>query len=149
MLQQVYQEQTLSRSTVFLWHQRFKEGREDVEDDPRSGRPSTSRNETNIELVKKMVHGNCWLTVLLISNELGLNQNSVWQIITEDLGMCKICAKMVPKLLNYDQKMRHMQVCHDIFKNFDSNLDFLKKVITGDKTRVFEYDLKTKCQTFH
>ena len=55
MLQQVYQEQTLSRSTVFLWHQRFKEGREDVEDDPRGGRPSTSRNETFFD-VRGMVH---------------------------------------------------------------------------------------------
>ena len=55
MLQQVYQEQTLSRSTVFLWHQRFKEGREDVEDDPRGGRPFTSRNETFFD-VRGMVH---------------------------------------------------------------------------------------------
>ena len=27
MLQHVYKEQTLSRSTVFLWHKRLKEGR--------------------------------------------------------------------------------------------------------------------------
>ena len=37
MLPQVYNEQTSSRSTVFLWHKRFKEGRGDVEDDPRCG----------------------------------------------------------------------------------------------------------------
>ena len=55
MLQQVYQEQTLSRSTVFLWHKRFKEGCEDVENDPRGGRPSTSRNETIFD-VRGMVH---------------------------------------------------------------------------------------------
>ena len=52
MLQQVYQEQALSRSTVFLWHKRFKE---EHEDDPRDGRPSTSRNETFF-YVKGMVH---------------------------------------------------------------------------------------------
>ena len=46
MLQQVYQEETLSRSTIFLWHKRFKEGREDVEDNLRGGKPSTSINET-------------------------------------------------------------------------------------------------------
>ena len=51
MLQQVYQEQTLSRSTVFPWHKRFKEG----EDDPRGGRPSTSRNETFFD-VRGMIH---------------------------------------------------------------------------------------------
>ena len=54
MLQQVYQEQTLSRS-VFLWHKRFKEEREDGEDDSRGGRPSTSRNETFFD-IKGMVH---------------------------------------------------------------------------------------------
>ena len=55
MLQQVYQDQTLSRSTVFLWHKRFKDGREDVEDDPRGGRPCTSRNETFFD-VRGMAH---------------------------------------------------------------------------------------------
>ena len=57
MLQQVYKEQILSRATVFLWHKRFQERREDVGDDPRCGRLSTSRNEANVELVKKMVRG--------------------------------------------------------------------------------------------
>ena len=73
-------------------------------------------------------------------NYFGLNRNSVWQIITEDLGMRKVCAKMVPKLLNNDQKMRRIQMSQDILENFDSNPNFLKKVITGDETWVFEYD---------
>ena len=63
MFEQVYKEQTLSHSTVSLWHKRFKEGCEDVADDPGCGRPSTSRNETNVELVKKIVLGDRWLTV--------------------------------------------------------------------------------------
>ena len=149
MLQQVYQQQTLCCSIVFLWHKRFKEGHEDVEDDPRGRRPSTSSNETNVKLVKKIVHGDCLLTVRLISDKLGLNQNNLWQIITEDLGMRKVWAKMVPKLLNNGQKMWHMQVCQDILQNFDSNPDFLKKVITGDETWVFEYDPETKHQSLH
>ena len=63
MLQQVYQEQTLSRSPVFLWYKRFTEGSEDVKDNPNCGRPSISRNKTSVELVKQMVHGNHRLTV--------------------------------------------------------------------------------------
>ena len=55
MLQQVYREQTLCRLTIFIWHKRFKEGPEDVEDDPRGGRPSTSRNEALFD-VRGMVH---------------------------------------------------------------------------------------------
>ena len=37
MLQQLYGEETMSRTRAFDWHKRFKEGREEVEDDPRSG----------------------------------------------------------------------------------------------------------------
>ena len=97
VLEKVYEEH-LSHSTVSHWHKRFKEGCEDVENDPRCGRSSTSRNETNVELVKKIVRGDRRLTVQLISDELILNRNSIWQIITEDLGMCKVCAKMIPHL---------------------------------------------------
>ena len=97
MLQKVYGDDTMSRSRVFVWCKRFKEGREDVEDDPRSGRPSTSRNEANVERVKQMVRGDRRLTVRQIADELGMNHNSVWKIITEDLGMQKVCAKMVPR----------------------------------------------------
>ena len=73
MLQQVYKERTLFHGTVFLWHERFKEGRED---DSRCGRPSTSRNEANVELVKKMERKDRRLIVGLISDELGLSRNS-------------------------------------------------------------------------
>ena len=41
MLQQVYGEDALKERTVFKWVQRFREGREDLKDDTRSGRPST------------------------------------------------------------------------------------------------------------
>ena len=54
--------------------------------------------------------------------------------------MHKVCAKVVPKLLNDDQKMQQMQVCQDILKNFNSTPDLLKKAFTGDETWVFEYD---------
>ena len=42
-----------------------------------------------------------------------------------------------------------MQICQDILENFDSNPAFLKKVITGDETWVFEYDPETKRQSLH
>ena len=89
----------MSRSRVFEWHKQFKEGRKDVEDDSRSGRPSMSRTADNVERVKQMVRGDHWLTVRMIADELEINRDSVWKTITEDLGMQKICAKMVPKLL--------------------------------------------------
>jgi hypothetical protein len=34
-----YDEHAMKKSGVFKWHRRFKEGQEDVQDDPRSGQP--------------------------------------------------------------------------------------------------------------
>ena len=40
---------------IFLWYNRFKEGHEDVNDDARSSRMSTSTTYENIAAVKKMI----------------------------------------------------------------------------------------------
>ena len=53
LLQQAYSEDAMGRTQVFDWFGRFKEGRTSVESDPRSGRPSTSRNEEMITKVRK------------------------------------------------------------------------------------------------
>ena len=39
---------------------------------------------------------------------------------SEDLGMKKICAKMVPKLLNVGQKERRVRVCQDILEQLET-----------------------------
>ena len=46
------------RTQIQLWYNRFKEGREDVNDDARPGRPNTSTTDENIEAVKKMILDN-------------------------------------------------------------------------------------------
>lgn len=51
MLTVAFGESTMSRTQVQLWYNRFKEGREDVNDDARPGRPSTSTTDENIGVV--------------------------------------------------------------------------------------------------
>ena len=133
MLQQVYGEETMSHTPAFEWHKSFKEGREEVEDDPRSGRPSTSRTADNIERVKQMVRAECRLTVRMIAEELSINKDTVWSIVTENLEMCKVCAKMVPKLLVEDQKQQRITVCQDIIERLEDDPDLLGRVITGNE----------------
>ena len=54
-LQRAYGEHSLSRAQVFRWHKSFLEGREQVEDDPRAGRTSTSKTDDNVERVRCLV----------------------------------------------------------------------------------------------
>ena len=48
----------MTRSQVQLWHKRFKEGREDVNDDLHPRRLSTATADEDIEAVKKMILDN-------------------------------------------------------------------------------------------
>ena len=58
-----------------------------------------------------MVHTDHLLTMRMIAEELSINKDTVWSIITENLEMRKVCAKMVPKLLSKDQKQQRVTVC--------------------------------------
>ena len=76
LLQQAYREDAMGRTQVFDWFRRFKEGRTSVENDPHSGRPSTSRNEEMIAKVRTTVRNNRRLTVQEIADECGISMGS-------------------------------------------------------------------------
>lgn len=65
-LTEAYGDATLSRTMVFRWHKAFKEGRENVEDDPRSGRPISSTNDENVEVVRAVMVKDRRLSVRMI-----------------------------------------------------------------------------------
>ncbi|PRD36753.1 UNVERIFIED_CONTAM: hypothetical protein NCL1_07557 [Trichonephila clavipes] len=98
-LQQSYRDSVLSRAQVFRWFKAFSEGRESIEDEPRSKRPSVSKTAENVVRVRDLVHSDHRLTVRMIGEELNLNHTTVHQILNNELKMRKICAKMVPKNL--------------------------------------------------
>ena len=147
LLQEVYGDDIMSRTRLFEWHRRFKEGREEVKDNHRSGRPSTSRTDENVEHVRQKARSDRRLTVRMIADELGMNSGRVWRIITEDLGMRKFCAKMVPRLLNGGQNERRVQWCQDILELLETEPNLLKRVVAGDESWIFEFDPLTKRQS--
>ena len=92
----------------------FLEGREQVEEEPRAGRPSTSKTDNNVERVKSLVSSYRRLTLRMISIKLNLKRLTVQQILTQDLDMRKVCAKMVPKNLTTEQKANRRDVVLDL-----------------------------------
>ena len=62
LLQEVYGDDTMSRTRLFEWHRRFEEGREEVEDNHWSGRQSTTRTDENVERVRHKVRSDRRLT---------------------------------------------------------------------------------------
>jgi hypothetical protein len=70
------------------------------------------------------------MTVEIIADELQIGKTFVYSILTEDLEMRKICAKIVSKLLTPEQKLRRKQ-CFIDWKALEERDAFLERVITG------------------
>ena len=103
MLTVAYGEATFDRSNVYRWYKIFSEGREDVNDEERAGRPNTSTTDENIVEVKKIVLVNRRITVREVAEDLNISIGSWHSIFINDLGMTRVAVKFVPKLLNFDQ----------------------------------------------
>jgi len=87
---------------------------------------------------------NCQLTVRNIAEQVNTDRETVKKILTEDLDMRKVYAKMVPKKLTEEQKQRRVTIYQELLERQD---DILGHVITGDETWVYQYDPETKQQS--
>ncbi|KAL4104600.1 hypothetical protein QTP88_019894 [Uroleucon formosanum] len=148
-----YNREEYSNDTVktAAWHEFAKEinlsGREAIEDEPRSGRPLTAKTDKNVIRVRDLVRSDRRLRVKMIEEQLGLTHTTFHQILTNDLEMRKIYAKMVLKILSQDQKDNRRDRCLDILEHIENDPSFLERVITGDESWIFEYDPETKRQS--
>jgi predicted transcriptional regulator len=87
------------------------------------------------------------LTVQEIADEVGISTGSAHSILTEDLHMCRVVAKFVPKLLSQEQQQLRLEVMGDMLECENGDPEFLKTVITGDETWVHRYDKEIKVQS--
>lgn len=149
LLKEVFGDNCMSRTRVFEWHKRFSEGREEVEDDERTGRPVTSRIEENVKKVNEIVRKDRRLSLRMISDLSNIDRETVRKILHEDLKMTKVCAKMVPKNLTPEQKENRKNICIDIMQQLAADPGLLEKVVTCDETWIFQYDPETKRQSMH
>lgn len=147
MLQKAYGESALSRSRVFEWHKDFSEGREVVENLPHAARSSTSVNDDNVQKVKDIVLENRRVGIREIADHLSISYGSTQHILADILGMKRVAARLVPKELDFLQKWRRVEVAKEMLANVAEDPTFIKRIITGDETWVYEYDTETTQQS--
>jgi len=57
-----------------------------------------------------------------------IDRETVRKILTEDLNMRKVCAKMVPKELTKQKKQRRVTICQDLLERQDDILGHVLKM---------------------
>ena len=144
----IYQDQCPSYATIKRWSAEFRRGRKSLEDDPRSGRPVTSTTSETIEAVENIVAEDRRVTIRQIEATLGISFGSVGTILHEHLGMNKVCARWVPRMLTPEMKNQRIQCSAENLQLM--NLDwekFQRRFITGDETWLHHYDPESKLQS--
>jgi hypothetical protein len=138
MLQKAYGESFLSKTRAYEWYNAFKSGRDVMDDLPRSSKPATSATEVNITKVKEIVTENPHSALRDIAVKLSISHESFRNILTNHLGMKHVAARLVPKDLNFLQKLNRIKVTEDMLERVNSDPKFMKRIVTGDKTWVYE-----------
>ena len=90
----------MSRTQVYTWFTQFKNGRDDLNDDPRPGRPEASNRAELVEKVREIIAINANFTVRMLAEELNLSYCTIYTIFTKDLCKRKVFARFVPHQLN-------------------------------------------------
>ena len=147
MIQQVFGDQSLSRTHVFQWHTRFKTGRTSVDDDERTGRPTSCTTPETVARIQQLIRQDRRLTIRDIAEEMGVGYGTYQQVLTEELGMHRVAAKFVPRILTANQKQQRVNICTELRQLASNDETFLSRVITGHESWVYGYEPETKQQS--
>ena len=147
-LDAVYGDSSPSMATVKNWFNEFQRGRTSVFDEPRPGAPKTATMEENVTKIHDLVLADRRLKVREIAETVGISKDRVGHILPEILGMRKLSARWVPRLLTPDNKRNRettSQQCLTLFKR--NPKEFLRRYVTVDETWIHWYTPETKEQS--
>jgi hypothetical protein len=109
MIRRAYGNKAMSRGRCFKWHAHFKRGRTSLEEDGRSGRPSTSSTPKNAGTVQQLLHEDRWRTIKDIAAIVNVSYGTLQTILTCDLSIHSLVAMFVPRLLTPNRKSTVLQ----------------------------------------
>lgn len=128
-----------SYTTVWRWYTAFENNATtSLKDQPRKGRPKTATTSENIAIVQKTITDFPRQSTRSLADDTGLSRETVRRILTEELGLRKICSTWVPHNLTEQNKQARMQCAQAMINRMDthSTNDCLKFWATEDETWV-------------
>jgi len=127
-------------ATVKNWFNEFQRGRTSVFDEPRLGAPKTATTEDNVTKIHDLVLADRRLKIREIAETVEMSKGRVGHILHEILGMRKLSARWVPRLLTPDNKRNRgttSERCLTLFKR--NPKEFLRRFVTVDETWIHWY----------
>lgn len=136
-----------SLKTIRKWSNKFKRGGTSTKDASRSGRPKTATSEEIVRKVQEVVLSDRRLKVREIADASGISVGRTHYILQKVLGMRKLSARWVPRLLTPEQKQKRVSTSDECLKLIQHDPDFYRSFITMDETWLHHYTPETKRQS--
>ena len=134
-LTRVFADEAPSYRTVAQWAQSFREGREEIEDEARPGRPVTETTDENIEQIRDAIDDDPHITIEELRESTGgLSHGTIHRIISDHLQLKKLTARYTPKHLTPSQRAERARICKENLAKFERGTWRLCDVVTGDQS---------------
>ena len=101
-------------STAERWFLEFKKDRTSIQDEPRSGRPSTAVTPDNIATVESLIKEDSRITYEQFAKTLDIGKAAINTILHDHLGVSKLAARWIGRVVQvYAQEIqrRRVQTC--------------------------------------
>jgi transposase len=109
----LYVDSCLSQGRVYEWVERFQNGRQNISDEHRIGRPASVATETVKEQLEQRIRDYRRITIDEITVEFNMSHGSAYNIVHDDLGYRKVCSRWVPSQLSDDHKRAWQTICQE------------------------------------
>ena len=76
-------------------------------------RVALPKTDDNIETIGNLIRSDRRLSIRAIGETVGIDKECVRQILHNNFNMKKVCAKMVPKILTFEQQEARKNLCTD------------------------------------
>lgn len=106
-------------STIKKWCSKIDENAFSLSDVAKSGRPSTSHLENNVQKVNNLITNNKHLSTRQIAAELDLNKETVRQILKNDLERRKVCSIWIPHKLSDENRVLRVTIAKEILQSLE------------------------------
>ena len=143
-LYSVFGDQGPSYNIVVKWSRWFREGREDIQDQPRPGQPVTETTTEHIEEVRCLIDGDPHLTIDEIQVETGMSRRTIERIISDYLQLRKITVRWVPNILTDAQQIERVRLFEENLAKFHQGTWQLCDVVTGDQSWFYHKEIGRK-----
>ncbi len=123
-----YGNKCLSCAHIFEGFEHFKDG-QDVEDNSHLGCPFSSKMDDNIQKVGNLVPSDHSFSIRAIVETVGIDKESLQQILQNNFNIQRVCAKMVPKILTFEQEEVGKNVGTDTSNATENDPNLLERII--------------------